>query len=398
MMNQCKHFSGEKLSELLDGVLPEAERLAVEAHLADCADCRRERDALLHVIESVGALPTECVSDGFRQGVMDRIGVAPAPSPERIIPLRRYMVRALPIAATLLVAVGVGLTVFGVPGRKATEPRDLTALHKGNGLESPVNTTAQRSPEDGEAACPAGVAPSVAAADGVGSEHDTLDPAADGFKKMESPPVAALMDVGLAECAKDANAGVHQTLTMEADDPDALAKRAVAAAAGLGVNATIVPSAKKLKGAVGDIRVRLTIPRAKYEELLTKLASLTPLEQRQLLENASESKDDLLAQAPKEFGQMRRKAMYRSATQANATSRSPRTMHDGVQGTRHRPQPEAFAPGDAVDSAAMRGQGGEAESAAPPAPGVSLAVAADDGADKETAWITLIIRVVPPRR
>jgi len=387
MMNQCEHISGEKLSELLDGMLPEAERLAVEAHLADCADCRRERDALLHVIASLGALPVEHVSDGFRQGVMDRIAAVRAPAAGRIIPLRCYMVRALPIAATLLIAVSIGLSIFGVPWQPGHGDGDLTAASPLDVPEDPLNAPQAPAPKgDGTE----GEEGRIVKGHGTESEHDAADGVEAHLKTRAITPEAAVMDKGLAECAQDAFAGVHQTLTMEADDPDALAQRAVAVAAGLGVNATIVPSAKKLKGAT-DIRVRLTIPRAQYEELLKKLANLTPAEQRQMLENASESNDVLLAEAPTRHGNMRRKATYRDTERVDGMAMA---MSDSVKGMRHIRKPGPLAP-EGADVAQARRAPHVAEQAS--VPGVSLAAADDAEGEKETAWITLIIRVVLPQ-
>ncbi len=391
MMNQCEHFSGEKLSEFLDGVLPETERLAVATHLADCAECRRERDELLHVIQSLAALPVECVSDGFRQGVMDRIGASQAPPVRRVIPLRRYMVRALPIAATLLIAISFGLSLLGDPEQPKPEGGDLRAFRERDVPAETLTALLAPSPKNEGMKGAVGVA-----ADGepVDQEHDAANFVEGALKMMKATPEAALMDKALAECAKDAFGGVHQTLTMEADDPDALAQRAVAAAAGLGVNATILPSAKKKQDGAGDIRVRLTIPRAQYDALLKKLANLTSTERRQVLENAFESEDALLAEAPTRHGLMR-KTKRSVAPCADVMSKA---VYRKVGRTRAPgPAARALAPpgvNDGVPQGARRSQDDAGQEAAR---GVSLAVGEGGGGSKETAWITLIIRVVPPR-
>jgi len=299
MIKPSEHILGEKLSELLDGMLPESERRSVEAHLADCADCRRERDALACVVESLAALPTERVGDGFRRGVMERIDAAPVGSTERVIPLRRYMVRALPIAATLLVAVSLGLTFLGGPESPKSGQDDLRARNSKDRLSTDHGSPRELAGgPDKRNDLPDGVA--------TDAKSDPVGYAARSAKPTVSTPAAAVMDKALAACASEAFGGVHQTLTMEAEAPDALAQRAVAVAAGLGVNATIVPMAKKLEGGGGDIRVRLTVPRAQYQALLKQLAGLTPVERRQVLENAADSEDKLLARAPAEFSRMRK--------------------------------------------------------------------------------------------
>ena len=48
----------DALSALLDGALPAAEAMEVERHLAGCAECRDERDALSAVRSAVRSLPT----------------------------------------------------------------------------------------------------------------------------------------------------------------------------------------------------------------------------------------------------------------------------------------------------------------------------------------------------
>ena len=47
----------ERLSALLDGDLPEPERLRAERHLAACAECRSERDGLRRTVELLRGLP-----------------------------------------------------------------------------------------------------------------------------------------------------------------------------------------------------------------------------------------------------------------------------------------------------------------------------------------------------
>jgi hypothetical protein len=47
----------DRLPELLYGGLAPGDAAAVESHLAGCADCRRERDALKHVREALDAVP-----------------------------------------------------------------------------------------------------------------------------------------------------------------------------------------------------------------------------------------------------------------------------------------------------------------------------------------------------
>jgi anti-sigma factor RsiW len=55
----------DRFSEYLDGELTNAERATVEAHLAQCAECRRELEAWRRMVGAVGELPAEPAPAGF---------------------------------------------------------------------------------------------------------------------------------------------------------------------------------------------------------------------------------------------------------------------------------------------------------------------------------------------
>jgi anti-sigma factor RsiW len=54
-----RHPRTRVFSEYLDGELAPAERRALEAHVLDCDDCRRDLASLSHTIDALHALPTE---------------------------------------------------------------------------------------------------------------------------------------------------------------------------------------------------------------------------------------------------------------------------------------------------------------------------------------------------
>ncbi|HJR35146.1 MAG TPA: anti-sigma factor, partial [Gemmatimonadales bacterium] len=61
MMPPTGHY-GEQLQDFLDGRLGEPERTRLAEHLAGCARCRRELEALRWVKEqALGGLPSEAV-------------------------------------------------------------------------------------------------------------------------------------------------------------------------------------------------------------------------------------------------------------------------------------------------------------------------------------------------
>ena len=63
----------ERLGEVIDRVLPQAEAAEVEAHLASCAACRAELEELRRALDAVKALPRIRAPRGFAAGVMAEI-------------------------------------------------------------------------------------------------------------------------------------------------------------------------------------------------------------------------------------------------------------------------------------------------------------------------------------
>lgn len=63
-----EHLSGPDLGAFALGGLTEAEARAVEAHVADCADCRRELDDLTRTARYLDGVPPEFFLDGAPEG------------------------------------------------------------------------------------------------------------------------------------------------------------------------------------------------------------------------------------------------------------------------------------------------------------------------------------------
>jgi anti-sigma factor RsiW len=96
----------ELLSALLDDALSASERQAIEAHLAACAECRRELEALRGTVTLLGRLPPVHAPAGFVDRVMDQ---AYRPSwPRRVVAaLFRPLRVKLPLEAAAVVLVGI---------------------------------------------------------------------------------------------------------------------------------------------------------------------------------------------------------------------------------------------------------------------------------------------------
>ena len=94
----------DRLSEYLDGELDARERGALEAHLAGCAECRADLDALRAVVARAQALPDSGPASDLWPGVASRIG-------EGRTPRRNLITRRFAFTLPQLVAASLALTV-----------------------------------------------------------------------------------------------------------------------------------------------------------------------------------------------------------------------------------------------------------------------------------------------
>ena len=100
----------DRLSEYLDGELSHAERTALEAHLADCPDCRTVLEELRAVVVTARALPDLPPAHDLWPAIAERT--------RDVVPFRARALRRLPewtrlaAAAVLFAAVGSGITWF----------------------------------------------------------------------------------------------------------------------------------------------------------------------------------------------------------------------------------------------------------------------------------------------
>lgn len=107
-------------TDLADGRLGAAERAAVGAHLATCAECRREWEGFERTLELLHGLPRYRAPAGFPERVLS--AARPAPWPRRLA--RRLFVPLhvkLPVeaAAIALIAVGASLMTRAPEVRQA---------------------------------------------------------------------------------------------------------------------------------------------------------------------------------------------------------------------------------------------------------------------------------------
>jgi len=74
-----EHLSTERMHDLLDELLPEAEAAVGRTHLEACARCRAEYDDLARIVAELGSLPTEAhAPEGLWAGIERRLEAEPA--------------------------------------------------------------------------------------------------------------------------------------------------------------------------------------------------------------------------------------------------------------------------------------------------------------------------------
>lgn len=117
----------DRLSEYLDGELGASDAVALEAHLAGCADCRATLAELRRVVLRAGALDDRPPRADLWPGVAARIGRAPgghapirAPSGARLTPRRprrfSFTVPQLAAAAVALTLLSSGVAWLALRG------------------------------------------------------------------------------------------------------------------------------------------------------------------------------------------------------------------------------------------------------------------------------------------
>ena len=140
----------EMLSDYLDGELPEAERIALEAHLQGCDSCTEEMESLRTTVQMLRRMPEVEAPRSFR--IAPAAVAAPTPPPERPVFLWAMRVStALAVVAFTVMVAGNATGLFegggGDGGRAASE--DETAYD--SPALSPIPTPApmmEDEPED----------------------------------------------------------------------------------------------------------------------------------------------------------------------------------------------------------------------------------------------------------
>jgi anti-sigma factor RsiW len=123
----------DRLSEYLDGDLPEGEQIALEAHLQSCADCSAIVSDLRRVVRRARTLKPAVPATDLWPAIAQRIGAKP---PAEVVDLpqrraaRRQWVFSLPQLAAagiaLMAVSGGAVWMLSTPARTGPVPRVVT--------------------------------------------------------------------------------------------------------------------------------------------------------------------------------------------------------------------------------------------------------------------------------
>ena len=221
-----QHLDVEVLSTLIDGRLAREDRDAAAAHLAGCADCRRELAEMRATVDLLRGLPQYAPGRSFQLGR----AVAPAEGLgwfARLLPALPTLRAATVAVALLLMAVTAGDIVSNRTGddadRPRTEQRTLaapTAADQDAQTRAAAGTesTAATSDEVAAPPAPADSDQDAFAADGPAESEQ----ASAAFDEAAPPPAAeaAPEAVGAADDA-GADAAPEAALAIEAAAPAA---------------------------------------------------------------------------------------------------------------------------------------------------------------------------------
>lgn len=142
-MTSPDHLSRDQISDLLAGVLPAAEAMAANAHLAGCAECGNRRDELLAVTARLGEEATEPIAmpadvAAALTAAIDRASAERSAGVRTLEPVRRpparQSIRWLSGAAAAVVVAALG--VVGLRAISTGDNPSSDAASNGAGVPS----------------------------------------------------------------------------------------------------------------------------------------------------------------------------------------------------------------------------------------------------------------------
>lgn len=239
------HVQAELLSAYLDQQASPAERVHIDAHLQQCAECRAELDSLRRTVTLLQALPRVPVPRAFTLSEA-QVGIRrPSGSPGWL----GGLVRGLGAVAAMALVAFVALSVLR-PENAPWNPSAQT-MARARPTDAPAATAAPAAP----VANPAALAQSQPEAASVFSAEAQPTPAVEPQTATEPPALLAaappLPTTAAADAATARTAPTAEPLPAATGSAPLMAKAAPAPTEGSGVSAAGVGAAAAAPGAGG---------------------------------------------------------------------------------------------------------------------------------------------------
>jgi anti-sigma factor RsiW len=139
----------DRLSEYLDGELPNDERVALEAHLRECDRCTATLSGLKRVVRRAQSLPPMTPANDLWPAIARGIGATP-PQADPVVDLatRRGRTRRWAFSLPQLAAAGIALMTLSGGAvwllREPSHPAPVAAINTARGDTTPVVSVAMR--------------------------------------------------------------------------------------------------------------------------------------------------------------------------------------------------------------------------------------------------------------
>lgn len=133
------HLDEQTIYAYLDGELPAGDQAALQAHLADCGECRLQVDAVKQLFQRISALPDQPLGVDLASRVLESVRQAPIWLPRLAI---GQLLAALAGGAALL--LGLGSTAVS---QRLTEVARGVVLDLEATLSSVLTATANALPD-----------------------------------------------------------------------------------------------------------------------------------------------------------------------------------------------------------------------------------------------------------
>jgi anti-sigma factor RsiW len=194
--------AAERITALVDGELPPAEREELEAHLTSCAACREARAAEEAVAARLRSAPRPALPAGFSADVMAKVAGGAASPAGRVLPLWPLLAAASAVAAAVVAMVIVGPGVdraagplppaglpvaSGVPAREAVEDAVSMKSRDAADEEAPPAAPATPAPAPTPVQAPAADVGLVVAGEVEKKEAERKEPGEKADKAKQVP-------------------------------------------------------------------------------------------------------------------------------------------------------------------------------------------------------------------